>query len=368
MAMADLNRPQALLRSLARRVAPLVVVVGMATLAFAAALALSPSLRHRAAAWLTAGAADAAPPDAERVRVDHAVDGDTLVTADGRTVRLIGIDTPETQHPDMEGPQPFGPEAAARLAALVDGREVGLERDETDVDGYGRQLRHVWIGGRLAAVTLAAEGLGYVLIIPPNGRHEAELRAAEAAARTAKRGLWGMARPTAVAAFATPAAGGSAGGAVAPAASQSSPALGAATPMPAPLRGPAPTSAVPAASRTNVGGAIDLSQPCGARVAGAIPAEVAGDHLDTFQAVEFEVVRAKDTGKVTFLNSHEPFQGTFYAAVFPTDYASFPAPPAEYLAGKCIVVQGRIEMYRGAPQIVVRGVEDVRVVAGTSGP
>jgi len=104
------------------------------------------------------------------------------------------------------------------------------------------------------------------------------------------------------------------------------------------------------------------SAPCGARVAGAIPAESAGDYLDTFQAVEFEVVQAKDTGKVTFLNSHIPYAGAFYVAIFPDDYAAFPEPPATFLAGRCIVVQGTIEIYRGAPQIVLRHPDDLRVV------
>jgi micrococcal nuclease len=102
--------------------------------------------------------------------------------------------------------------------------------------------------------------------------------------------------------------------------------------------------------------------PCGARVAGAIPAAAAGDFVDTYQAVEFEVVKTKDTGKVTFLNSHEPYQGHFYIAIFPTDYALYPEPPALYFRGKCIVVQGTIELYRGAPQMVLRSPDDVRTV------
>jgi hypothetical protein len=102
--------------------------------------------------------------------------------------------------------------------------------------------------------------------------------------------------------------------------------------------------------------------PCGARVPGAIPAAVAGDFVDTFQAVEFEVVQTKDTGKVTFLNSHEPYQGYFYIAIFPTDYALYPEPPALYFRGKCIVVQGTIELYRGVPQMVLRSPDDVRLV------
>lgn len=102
--------------------------------------------------------------------------------------------------------------------------------------------------------------------------------------------------------------------------------------------------------------------PCGARVPGAIPAELAGDYLDSFQAVEMTVVKTKDTGRVTFLNSHEPYAGHFYVAIFPGDYERFPEPPAGYFRGRCIVVQGMIELYRGAPQIVLRDPGDVRIV------
>jgi hypothetical protein len=115
---------------------------------------------------------------------------------------------------------------------------------------------------------------------------------------------------------------------------------------------------------TSTGAPVATQPPCGARIPGAIPAESAADFLDTHQAVEFLVVGTKDTGKVTFLNAHEPYQGHFYVAIFPSDYDLYPAPPAQYFKGRCIVVQGRIERYRGAPQIVLRGPEDVRVVEG----
>ncbi len=353
---------------LARQVA---TALGAAAFVLGALLAASPALRAGAAAWL---AGDGGPADAERAQVAEVIDGDTLRTTDGRTIRILGVDTPETRHPAMAGPQPLGAEAAARLAVLVGGRTVRLERDAVDADDYGRRLRHVWVGGRLVAAVLAEEGLAQALVIPPNVRHADALRAAEAAARAAGRGLWGLARPTGVAVFATPpAAVGGAGGssrATAAAGGRSAADAAAGSVAGAGAERAAATSAAlalagPAGSDGFHGsGGIDPSQPCGARVAGAIPADAAGDHVDTFQAVEFEVVRAKDTGKVTFLNSHDPYQGHFYAAVFPTDYADFPAPPADFLAGKCIVVQGRIELYRGAPQIVVRGADDVRVVDG----
>lgn len=126
----------------------------------------------------------------------EAVDGDTLRLEDGRVVRVLGIDAPETRHPDMRGPQPLGVEAAARLALLVEGRAVALERDAQDADHYGRLLRHVWVGEELVAERLLAEGLARSLILPPSQGHAARLRAAESAAREGRRGLWGLARPT----------------------------------------------------------------------------------------------------------------------------------------------------------------------------
>ncbi len=114
------------------------------------------------------------------------------------------------------------------------------------------------------------------------------------------------------------------------------------------------------------GSAAQAARPstrCGQRSAGAITAAAAQSYVDTFQAVEFEVVRTKDTGRVTYLNSHDPYQGHFYVAVFPGDYEKFHLPPAVLFRGKCIVVQGVIEMYRGTPQIVLHSPEDVRILA-----
>ncbi len=116
-----------------------------------------------------------------------------------------------------------------------------------------------------------------------------------------------------------------------------------------------------ASIRSNAG-AGSSAQPCGARIPGAIPAESVEDFVDTHQSVEFEVVGTKDTGRVTFLNSHDPYQGYFYVAIFPDDYPSFPEPPALFFRGSCVVVRGTIERYRGTPQIVLRDPDDVRVV------
>ena len=91
----------------------------------------------------TAGRAHRADETATVVRV---VDGDTIVVDRGRGeehIRYIGVDTPETVIPKPV--EAFGREASAANRALVEGRQVVLERDISEVDRYGRLLRYVWL-------------------------------------------------------------------------------------------------------------------------------------------------------------------------------------------------------------------------------
>ena len=77
------------------------------------------------------------------------VDGDTLkINIDGivETVRLVGIDTPETKHPSKPV-ECLGKEATEELKKLVSGKNVILENDETQSnrDRYDRLLRFVFL-------------------------------------------------------------------------------------------------------------------------------------------------------------------------------------------------------------------------------
>lgn len=121
-------------------------------------------------------------------------DGDTIVVRVGEgteRVRVIGIDTPEI------GPQEcYAVEAAREARALVQGTTVLLTADPTqdDRDRYGRLLRHVALAdGRSMAEVLIAGGYGreYTYDRPYAGR--AAHRAAQAAAREARVGIWGPA-------------------------------------------------------------------------------------------------------------------------------------------------------------------------------
>jgi micrococcal nuclease len=122
------------------------------------------------------------------------IDGDTVVVAfEGRTpatVRLLGVDTPETHHP-TQPVECFGPEASAHTRARLLGRTVTLERDVEPHDVYGRLLMHVHLDGARYNDELLRLGYARLLVVPPNGAHARRMLAAELDARRERRGLWG---------------------------------------------------------------------------------------------------------------------------------------------------------------------------------
>ncbi len=140
----------------------------------------------------------------EFVQVRHALDGDSLLLADGRQVRLIGVNTPEI-HPSADklkrvAPQPLAREATRFTAARVNGQRVTLHFERERTDRYKRLLAHVTLAdGTHLEEALLREGFGWMVAIPPNVAELSRLQAAEDEARLAKRGVWSRAeyRPVA---------------------------------------------------------------------------------------------------------------------------------------------------------------------------
>ncbi len=136
------------------------------------------------------------PGDGEVAFVIDVTDGDTIKVEleNGviERVRYIGIDTPETVHPD-EPVEPWGPEASAANEFLVDGRWVLLERDVSDRDRFDRLLRYVWVetpdGPLLVNDALVALGLAEVRAYPPDTKYHEYLSDTEALAREAGAGM-----------------------------------------------------------------------------------------------------------------------------------------------------------------------------------
>jgi endonuclease YncB( thermonuclease family) len=115
-------------------------------------------------------------------------DGDTLRLTDGRRVRLVQIDAPES---DSEC---FGRRATRILSTLAPaGTLLELERDPRldDADRFGRLLRYASVGGETLNVVLVERGAAAPYFFRGSrGRYADELAEAAAAARAAPRGLW----------------------------------------------------------------------------------------------------------------------------------------------------------------------------------
>ena len=148
-------------------------------------------------------AAEGIPDAAQAGVVEKIVDGDTiwvrvddpggpLAAAATHKIRLLEIDTPETQHPDLPV-QCGGPEATRFAEQLLPvGSTVHLLADQEDTDQYGRFLRYAWTeDGRFYNLEAVRAGVARAVLFEPNDAYIATLRKAETQARAAGRGLWG---------------------------------------------------------------------------------------------------------------------------------------------------------------------------------
>ena len=115
--------------------------------------------------------------------VQRVIDGDTVVLADGERVRYIGMDTPERE-------EPFFDEATEYNRGLVEGKRVGLIKDESEADRFGRLLRYVLAGDILVNAELVREGLAEAKRYEPDVKFADCFDALMQEARDGQRGMW----------------------------------------------------------------------------------------------------------------------------------------------------------------------------------
>ena len=129
--------------------------------------------------------------------VIRVVDGDTVVLSlDGvkTRVRLIGIDTPETVHP-QKPVEHYGQEASTFLKNLLRGESVSLEyeTEAATTDKYGRTLAYVYRApdGLFVNAEIVRQGYGHAYTRFPF-KYMEQFREYERIAREAGKGLWGQ--------------------------------------------------------------------------------------------------------------------------------------------------------------------------------
>jgi micrococcal nuclease len=124
--------------------------------------------------------------DTVRVRISNPPEGLGLV----ETIRMIGVDTPETVHPQREV-EFFGKEASAFTRDRLLGKPVLLAFDWDPRDRYGRLLAYIYTpDGTCHNAALVREGYGHAYT-RFSFQFMDEFRALEQQARQGKRGLWG---------------------------------------------------------------------------------------------------------------------------------------------------------------------------------
>src|SRR5262245_40013299 len=118
-------------------------------------------------------------PDSEYVQ--RVVDGDTLLLGSGERVRLIGVNTPETKHPNKPVEQ-FGKEASAFTKEMVEGKLVRLEYDplaggREHKDKFNRTLAYVFLqDGTHLNAEIIRQGYGFALSSTPPFKYQDEFR------------------------------------------------------------------------------------------------------------------------------------------------------------------------------------------------
>lgn len=127
--------------------------------------------------------------------VNRVIDGDTveiLIDGQPQSLRVIGVDTPETVDP-RRSVECLGVEAKARANEILAGQSIYLQLDpsQDDRDRYGRLLRHIILAdGRNYGLEIIGQGYGHEYTYNQPHAYQAEFRKAEAEAREAGRGLW----------------------------------------------------------------------------------------------------------------------------------------------------------------------------------
>jgi micrococcal nuclease len=122
------------------------------------------------------------PIEREKAVATNIVDGDTIVISGGDRVRLLGIDTPEKG-------EFYYSEAKKRLEALIENKEILLEKEGDDKDQYDRLLRYVFLNDSNVNMAMVQEGYA-ICYFYQESRYKETCKSLEENAMQNKIGRW----------------------------------------------------------------------------------------------------------------------------------------------------------------------------------
>lgn len=127
--------------------------------------------------------------------VTKVIDGDTIqVLLNGKTetIRLIGIDTPETVDP-RKPVQCFEKEASEEAEKILEGQRITLESDPTQDtrDKYGRLLNYIFLAdGTNFNLFMIRQGFAYEYTYKVPYKYQQEFKLVQKEAKNENLGLW----------------------------------------------------------------------------------------------------------------------------------------------------------------------------------
>lgn len=121
--------------------------------------------------------------------VKRVIDGDTIELEQEFKVRLIGIDTPESRHP-QKPKECYAKEATTKLKELIEGKTIQMEKDVSETDRYGRLLRYIFLNDIFINELMVKQGYAHARSYPPDIKYQEILKQAEQHAKDYNLGLW----------------------------------------------------------------------------------------------------------------------------------------------------------------------------------
>ena len=230
----------------------------------------------------------------ERFEIVSVIDGDTVRVRDGRgrvkKIRYEGIDCPEDGGKRFPS-DPLARRATAANARMVKGKTVEARFGERRFDSYGRLLGFVFADGKNAGLELARAGLATVF--EAEGQDPeimADIRKALRDAMLNRRGIWG--------------------------------------------------------------GNGNFPPPPG-NAEFIIPQSEAAGMTGKRVVVRAVVTGAKRKRKLVILKTDGGIEVPVFKKSFP-NFSHFGINPRRFYNGKTVLITGRVSMYKGTPNIIVR--------------
>jgi micrococcal nuclease len=124
-----------------------------------------------------------------RLNVTRVIDGDTIELSDKRHIRLIGVDTPETD-------ECFATDSAEFTRKMLTAKEVRVETDVNEIDNFGRTLGYVFLkNGSMINESLLEMGAGEYFNDTVNEKYKDRLITAAEKGKAQKLGKWDKCAP-----------------------------------------------------------------------------------------------------------------------------------------------------------------------------